>query len=206
MSNAPVETLCPRTLCVDKAMVDVRVQTLHQRDLAKVSVALPAAPYRTHRDDLEWQATREVTVLVAWLGDRPVGMGLIRWAGPREHAVAECLPKCPEIFRLEVLPGYRSMGVGTALIRRFEQLALERGWPCIGLGVGLENDGARRLYRRLGYECADAPVYVDCWAYPGPGGRRLTEQERCVFLVKRLRPTDNTAYDQQTCHRRFASC
>lgn len=58
----------------------------------------------------------------------------------------------PEIQDLNVLPGYRRHGIGTALIQCCEALAATRS-PTIGIGVGLHPgyNAAQRLYSRLGY-------------------------------------------------------
>ena len=45
----------------------------------------------------------------------------------------------------------RGMGVGTALMRRAERMARSMGKRTMSLGVIGENDGAIRLYERLGY-------------------------------------------------------
>ena len=45
----------------------------------------------------------------------------------------------------------RGMGIGTALMRRAEKMARSMGKRTMSLGVIGENDGAIRLYERLGY-------------------------------------------------------
>ena len=45
----------------------------------------------------------------------------------------------------------RGMGIGTALMRRAEEKARSAGKRTMSLGVVGENDGAIRLYERLGY-------------------------------------------------------
>jgi ribosomal protein S18 acetylase RimI-like enzyme len=52
---------------------------------------------------------------------------------------------------LVVLPAWRGRGVGRALLARAEAFAREQGAPWLGIGVMAENDGARRLYERLGF-------------------------------------------------------
>lgn len=52
---------------------------------------------------------------------------------------------------LSVTSTYRNNGIGTSLIRRAEEYAKEMSIPAIYLHVESSNDGAFRLYRRLGY-------------------------------------------------------
>jgi GNAT superfamily N-acetyltransferase len=154
--------------------------------LPAVAAQLPAAPYRTHLDDLDWQQTGAVTQLVAWQDCTPVGSGFIHWPGPRDASIATRLPACPEIFRLEVVEKHRSKGVGTALIRALEALALARGFGCVGLGVGTGNPRARVLYERLGYRRVKGSAYIDRREYPDADGRRRVSEEPCIFMTKQL--------------------
>ncbi len=48
-----------------------------------------------------------------------------------------------------VLPEYRGRGIGTALMKACEE---QLGIPTIRLSVRLSNEGAVRLYQRLGYQ------------------------------------------------------
>ncbi len=68
----------------------------------------------------------------------------------------------PEIQDLNVLPGYRRRGIGTALITRCESAALERS-SIVGIGVGLHPgyNNAQKLYSRLGYKLDGHGVYYD---------------------------------------------
>ena len=181
--SVPVTSLPPFAARPGSRLV---ITPIHRWDLPAVAAVLPAAPYRTHADDLDWQATGEVTELIAWRGVIPVGAGFIHWRGPRDASVKAVVPACPEIFRLEVLPEHRSLGVGAALIAALEGLALARAEARIGLGVGIANVRARSLYERLGYRPAGAPIYVDRCEKPGPDGRRITSEEPCIYMVKHL--------------------
>jgi GNAT superfamily N-acetyltransferase len=159
---------------------------LCSEDLTAIETVLRPAPFRTHADDLAWQRSGAITQIVAWRGSRPVGSGFIHWSGPRDAAIAERLPGCPEIFRLEVLQEYRSRGVGAGIVSTLEELARARGVAQLGLGVAIENARARALYERLEYALLDAPPYIDRADFPH-AAERLTVEEWCVFMVKSLR-------------------
>ncbi|WP_448629376.1 GNAT family N-acetyltransferase [Cellulomonas soli] len=52
---------------------------------------------------------------------------------------------------LGVRPGLRGAGVGSALVAAATRAGLEAGAPWVSLGMYADNDGARRIYERLGY-------------------------------------------------------
>ena len=58
----------------------------------------------------------------------------------------------PEIQDFNVLPGFRTRGIGSRLLDAAEQLVAERS-SVVGIGVGLYADygAAQRLYVRRGY-------------------------------------------------------
>lgn len=60
----------------------------------------------------------------------------------------------PDTFVVDSLavdPSYRGLGIGTALMQRAEEKARSMGKRTMALGVIGENEGAMRLYERLGY-------------------------------------------------------
>ncbi|MFC1822339.1 GNAT family N-acetyltransferase [Thermodesulfobacteriota bacterium] len=123
--------------------------------------------------DLQAHEQGELTIAVAWIGPEAVGIGMVNWAGPRNAGIAGALPGCPELHRLFVDASYRERGIATQIILKLEQIARQQDFDQMGLGVGLTNDGAHGLYKRLGYLPAGLPEYID----KGELG------ERCIFLV-----------------------
>lgn len=59
----------------------------------------------------------------------------------------------PEIQDLVVAEEQRHQGIGTQIIHGLEELAKSRGYPHVGIGVGLYRDygSAQRLYVQRGY-------------------------------------------------------
>ena len=74
-----------------------------------------------------------------------------------------------------VEPKRRSLGIGTALVRRAEELARARGYEGLDCLVRTDNPRALALYRRLGFEIVGEevnhyvaddgePMEEDCWS------------------------------------------
>ena len=89
------------------------------------------------------------TYLVAWDGGEPVGHAHVAW---EETTLA-----VPEIGDVFVPAELRGRGIGTELSEAAEQLARARGHRQISISASIANDGALRLYRRLGYRDAGLP-------------------------------------------------
>jgi len=57
--------------------------------------------------------------------------------------------------RLATSPDFRRRGVALALLRDAERQARERRLPTLALDTRAENDGARKLYERFGFEIGE---------------------------------------------------
>ena len=86
------------------------------------------------------------TYLVAWNGNEPVGHAHISWESTKLGT-----PEIQDVFVPEEL---RGRGIGTKLSQAAEALAQERGYSSISISASVTNEGALRLYRRLGYRDA----------------------------------------------------
>lgn len=56
------------------------------------------------------------------------------------------------LYALRVRPEYRSRGIATELVREAESILRQRGFSRVLISVAKDNDAARQLYERLGYE------------------------------------------------------
>jgi len=164
----------------------IRARIATPEDLRVLERELPLHTPARHRECLAEQAEGRIAYVVAWQSLHPVGHGLLHWPGPRNAAVAEHLPGCPEIFMLGVPEPLRSRGIGRLLIAHLDHLAVDRGRRRIGLGVALTNPRARRLYEGLGYGEVRAPHYVDRWHWTDASGTDHVVEDPSVFLVKKL--------------------
>ncbi|MGI4887250.1 MAG: GNAT family N-acetyltransferase [Janthinobacterium lividum] len=85
------------------------------------------------------------TVVVAYLGDEPVGCGAFRAYN------AEAV----EIKRMFVQPAHRGQGVAGAVLAELEAWAREAGYPAAVLETGKRQPAAVRLYEKSGYARID---------------------------------------------------
>jgi ribosomal protein S18 acetylase RimI-like enzyme len=77
---------------------------------------------------------------------------------------------------LAVLPPYRSLGLGTDMLRLADDVGRENGCRGMSVIVSNSNHGARRLYERLGYtETAKRPMVKEGWVNDGTEWVLLTK-------------------------------
>jgi GNAT superfamily N-acetyltransferase len=155
------------------------------------SAGLPAK----HRVRFARQQQREVVYLIAWSAQMPIGHMLIHWTGPQNEPIASHLSGCAEIEDFVVRPDLRSRGIGRRMLAVAEDLARQRAFRRLGLGVGLGNPRARALYDTVGYHDSGLGVYPVRWQYIGRDGQTHWDEESCIYLVKELTPeplTDGT--------------
>ena len=99
------------------------------------------------------------------------------------YAHARWEQKAPEaqvlvLHTLVVDPACSGQGLGTAFVGFYEQLARERGCPCLRMDTNERNLAARALYKKLGYREADV---VPC-TFNGIDGVRLVCLEKTLSL------------------------
>jgi len=73
---------------------------------------------------------------------------------PVGYALASLVPETPirgHLYDFFVLADARKRGIGVALVAELAKELRERGVTHLSLDVGVDNDGARRLYDRLGF-------------------------------------------------------
>ena len=137
-------------------------------------------------DRLTRQHQGRGVLLVAWLGDRPVGDVYVLREPADVPKVRLHLPGVPQLHHLEVVGPLQRRGIGTALIHAGEDTARRLGDEQLALGVGLANIDARRLYERLGYvDWGHGPV-VGTWRAVGDDGTAVAMSQLIDMLVKHL--------------------
>lgn len=122
--------------------LDVEIREIIEGDLAGFH-----AWYGPERDDsfrrsLDRHVNGEIVYLVAVANRGPVGhlgVDMVR------------MPGAAVLWQFGVLPPLQSLGIGSAMVRRAEAIARERGFRVTEIGAETSNPRARALYERLGY-------------------------------------------------------
>lgn len=152
---------------------DVRIRTLEEGDRE----VLFGPRLRWVLD--EWLARQrrgDVHVAVAEVDGAPVDRIGLDFAVSGEPGVVV-------LWAAFVREEWRDRGIGSALMAQLEDVSRERGYPVVELLVAQDNERARRLYERLGYEVCGTGV--NRWVEKD--GDRMEEfTERCWRMRKRL--------------------
>ena len=83
----------------------------------------------------------------------------------------------------------RRRGAGRSLVAAAEELTAERGIGRLGLEVTAanpDNEAARRLYARCGFEDAGLGEFLSGYTYWTPDGVEHRDEEPHRYLTKRL--------------------
>ncbi|WP_165949450.1 GNAT family N-acetyltransferase [Kribbella turkmenica] len=93
-----------------------------------------------------------------------------------------------DVAEINALHAYvQGKGIGTAIIGAAEAIAGDWRKPAIGLAVGADNPGARRLYDRLGYQLWNGVQVVDTWTEKDAEGNVIrSHADPCDYLLKPL--------------------
>jgi GNAT superfamily N-acetyltransferase len=159
------------------------VRTALDGEAAALDDALGAPP-GVYAALLDMQAEGAGVLLVAEVGGRPVGAGVLRWA-PRDAVVRERFGELPEISNLQVHPDEQGQGHGTALVRAACARAGAAGHLRVGIGVGDDNPDAARLYLRLGF-AETGLAYADRYTWTDRDGVDHDAEDAVRYLVRDL--------------------
>ena len=88
------------------------------------------------------------------------------------------------VYAFRVKPAFQGWGVGTRLMDVVEADLLQRGYHRVSLNVGQTNEGARRLYERLGYHVSGTDP--GRWSYVDDKGQRQEVHEPAWRMEKIL--------------------
>jgi ribosomal protein S18 acetylase RimI-like enzyme len=92
------------------------------------------------------------------------------WEGGNLMAIASTFVRLPEVWNLVGIAtrkSARGRGFGTTVTNALTAAALEAA-PLVTLTVLQDNDAARRLYTKLGYEPREDRIWIDNGAYSSP--------------------------------------
>lgn len=88
------------------------------------------------------------------------------------------------LWALRVLPSLQGMGIGSLLIAAAERALRERGYERAEIAALDDNEGARLLYERLGYQ--EVRRELREYSYRTPEGEVIWRREEHRVLQKRL--------------------
>lgn len=127
--------------------LDLTIRDATEKDLSALDQTLPGGD---HSVQLANARAGRRDLLVACADGEPVGTAVVRWAGVADGA-RELGGTVPEIGSVAVSAAWRGQGIGRDLIGAAEARVRAREYDRAALLVAVQNDGARRLYARLGY-------------------------------------------------------
>lgn len=157
--------------------LEIRVATIG--DLESLAEAHgPGISAAQIRRRLEESSEGYRTMFVAVQGGRAVGSVSI--GGGRFQREGSL-----RLFSLDVGPEFQRNGVGTALVKAVEAVAVESGLGEVNLEVEVDNGGAIKLYRRLGYRVCGDPV-MDSWTVLRDDGSADRVEVPVFVMVKEL--------------------
>lgn len=97
-------------------------------------------------------------------------------------------PGAGNLFQFDVAEDLHSQGIGTELVRSAEQRIREYGRNLATLAVEETNEGAIRLYRRLGYEVTGTETAE--WDQEAPDGTIYPYRCQCLTMQRDLSEQD----------------
>jgi ribosomal protein S18 acetylase RimI-like enzyme len=125
----------------------------------------------------------EVIIWIAELIDFGIlGQLFIQLYGP--HQLQSNSNRYAYIYGFRVRPLYRGNGIGSRLLRKAEDDLVERGFERITLNVARDNNSARRLYERFGYQVVAPEPGI--WSYLDDQGRRRFVNEPAWRMEKQF--------------------
>ncbi|WP_169813135.1 GNAT family N-acetyltransferase [Nocardia jejuensis] len=164
----------------------VTLRSLAAHDPEPIAAAFTALgwtskPVAQFHDYLTEQSAGTRVCLVAEQDGTFAGYCTLLWTAAYEPFRSNGIP---EIQDLNVLPRYRNLGIGTALLDAVEATARQRG-NRVGLGVGLYSDygPAQRLYVRRGYVPDGRGIVYD--GSPVEPGSTISVDDAAVLMLIR---------------------
>lgn len=163
---------------------NVNIRLAAKSDLREMEWEGEYQHFRTVYADVYDRSKRGLALM--WVAELP-GKGLLGQAfvqlkmSDRSSADGR---KRAYLHSFRVRPSVRGEGLGTAIMYHVEQDLLRRGFRELTLNVAEENEGAIRLYQRLGYRIVKK--IPGEWAYYDDQGRLQTVAEPGYRLIKKL--------------------
>ncbi len=165
----------------------IEVRPLRSTELNVVAAKLnPARNLATHRSRLRLQDDGMLVYLIAWIGDSPVGHGMLLWEGPTGTPKQHIGKSYPYVEDLWVRDDLRSQGIGARMLAEMTILAIAHGHEAVSLSVGVDNRRAIKLYERMGFTTAQIPRFTLSGMVAMANGETQFWSEKCQYMLKSL--------------------
>lgn len=132
--------------------MNIIIRRMVEGDIDRIAEVFKSRGKQREQYEQYWQENQDCkrVTLVAVLGEEVAGYTNVVWHSDYEPF---CQADIPEIHDMNVITQFQKQGIGTALIKEAENLALQHDKRVMGIGVGLTPDygAAQRLYPKLGY-------------------------------------------------------
>ena len=150
--------------------VVVSIRPCEERDLGPLEWLGSFTPHRhIIRAQFERHRLGENVFLVADRGGFPIGQLWIDLVGRAAEGAAV-------FWALRVIEPFQRLGIGQRLLSVGEAVARRAGFEHVEIGVEKTNEGAARLYRRLGFEHVGEHLTEEMLMSPDGPVRRTSEQ------------------------------
>jgi ribosomal protein S18 acetylase RimI-like enzyme len=127
---------------------------------------------------------QELGDVIIWVLDLPefglIGQLFIQLYGPDQIQTSKT--KYAYIYGFRIRPAYRGLGIGSRFLKSVESDLIRRGFKRIALNVAQDNDAARRLYEREGYQVVSPEPGI--WSYLDEKGKRRFVNEPAWRMEK----------------------
>ena len=127
---------------------------------------------------------QELGDVIMWVIELPefglIGQMFIQLYGP--HQIQTNSTKYAYIYGFRVRQVYRGHGIGNRLLKTAETDLKRRGFERISLNVARDNDSARRLYEKAGYQVVAPEPGI--WSYLDDQGHRRFVNEPAWRMEK----------------------
>lgn len=168
-------------------MEELEIKLCSEEDLDLLERSIPSSGLsKFHERRFQAQREKGREYLIAWLDGKPVGNLDLRYDGFDSEKLSDEMRKIPELNAITVAEGCRGKGIGTVLIKEGERRVKERGFKQVGMGVNPENEGAKRLYERLGYKDSGTGLHRGSWEVTDKDGNTFIESEEGLIYLKDL--------------------
>ena len=129
----------------------------------------------------------ENCMMVVEENDRIIGSVFVIFVRPPLWPNADNPSRLPQLISLVIEKNHRNKGAGTCLIRAVEEEVKSRGCTHLHLSVDpVENPGALRLYRRLGFESVSPEPYRSAYTDTDADGDTYEIVEWLIDMTQRI--------------------